>query len=62
MKQKNQRDGNSPSETIDITVLQYYADHHGRRLEYSADYPCLDVGKTKRPVYIPLEVIIYKYF
>ncbi|KAL7614478.1 hypothetical protein Lser_V15G06693 [Lactuca serriola] len=56
MKQKNQRDGNSPTETIDITVLQYYADHHGRRLEYSADYPCLDVGKPKRPVYIPLEL------
>ncbi|CAI9271843.1 unnamed protein product [Lactuca saligna] len=56
MKQKNQRDGNSPSETIDITVLQYYADHHGRRLEYSVDCPCLDVGKPKRPVYIPLEL------
>ncbi|KAL4578096.1 hypothetical protein LXL04_014212 [Taraxacum kok-saghyz] len=53
MKQKK---GNSPGEPIDITVLQYYADYHKIQLEYSADCPCLDVGKPKRPVYIPLEL------
>ncbi|CAH1436777.1 unnamed protein product [Lactuca virosa] len=56
LKQKNQRDGYSPSEAIDITVFQYYAEYRQIHLEYSADCPCLDVGKPKRPVYIPLEL------
>lgn len=56
LKQKNPRGGNSPSEAIDITVFQYYAEYRQIQLEYSADFPCLDVGKPKRPVYIPLEL------
>ncbi|CAI9271842.1 unnamed protein product [Lactuca saligna] len=56
LKQKNQRDGYSPNEAIDITVFQYYAEYRQIHLEYSADCPCLDVGKPKRPVYIPLEL------
>ncbi|KAL4581922.1 hypothetical protein LXL04_006456 [Taraxacum kok-saghyz] len=30
--------------------------NHRRKLQNSTDCPCLDVGKPKRPVYIPLEL------
>ncbi|KAK9062304.1 hypothetical protein SSX86_019490 [Deinandra increscens subsp. villosa] len=53
MKKKN---GDSPSESIEITVYDYYAKHHRIEVHESYDYPCLDVGKPKRPVYIPLEL------
>ncbi|KAI3794615.1 hypothetical protein L1987_37247 [Smallanthus sonchifolius] len=53
MKQKN---GDSPSDTVEITVYNYYAKHHRIEVNQSRDYPCLDVGKPKRPVYIPLEL------
>ncbi|KAI3794616.1 hypothetical protein L1987_37248 [Smallanthus sonchifolius] len=51
-----QRNGNSPSDPIEITVSEYYAKHRNLELTESHDYPCLDVGKPKRPVYIPLEL------
>ncbi|KAJ0469097.1 putative post-transcriptional gene silencing PAZ-Argonaute family protein [Helianthus annuus] len=53
LKQKN---GDSPSDAVDITVYNYYAKHHRIEVNQSRDYPCLDVGKPKRPVYIPLEL------
>ncbi|KAL8246612.1 hypothetical protein R6Q59_007828 [Mikania micrantha] len=53
LKQKN---GDIPSEAIEITVYNYYANHHRVEVNQSRDYPCLDVGKPKRPVYIPLEL------
>ncbi|KAL7614483.1 hypothetical protein Lser_V15G06694 [Lactuca serriola] len=43
-------------EAIDITVYQYFVEYHHKHLEYSADYPCLVVGKLKSPTYIPLEL------
>ncbi|KVI08483.1 Argonaute/Dicer protein, PAZ [Cynara cardunculus var. scolymus] len=56
LRSRNQRDGhNSPGEAIEITVYEYFVMHKRIELEYSADFPCLDVGKPKRPVYIPLE-------
>ncbi|KAI3723141.1 hypothetical protein L2E82_34527 [Cichorium intybus] len=51
LKQKN-----SSSEAIDITVFQYFVEYRQIKLDYSADCPCLDVGKPKKPVYIPLEL------
>ncbi|XP_071707484.1 protein argonaute 4A-like [Rutidosis leptorrhynchoides] len=51
-----QRGGGSPSEPIEITVFEYYAKFRGYILGESQHFPCLDVGKPKRPVYIPLEL------
>ncbi|KAK1433730.1 hypothetical protein QVD17_10645 [Tagetes erecta] len=51
-----QKSGGSPGETVEITVYNYYAKHHRIEVNQSYDYPCLDVGKPKRPVYIPLEL------
>ncbi|KAD7478368.1 hypothetical protein E3N88_01504 [Mikania micrantha] len=51
-----QRNGNSPSDPIEITVSEYYAKYRNLEVTQSHDYPCLDVGRPKRPVYIPLEL------
>ncbi|KAG8489214.1 hypothetical protein CXB51_017213 [Gossypium anomalum] len=42
--------------TVEITVYEYFTKHCGIELTYSADMPCLDVGKPKRPNYLPLEL------
>ncbi|KAL2588299.1 hypothetical protein AAZV13_13G161800 [Glycine max] len=55
MKVKND-DNNSRGQTVDITVYEYFAKHCGIELTSSAYLPCLDVGKPKRPVYLPLEL------
>ncbi|KAL0307160.1 UNVERIFIED_CONTAM: protein argonaute 16 [Sesamum radiatum] len=42
-------------ETLEITVYDYFVKHRNIELKYSAYMPCLDVGKPKRPNYLPLE-------
>lgn len=54
MKLKN--NGSTDGEMVDITVYEYFVRHCGIELTHSAYLPCLDVGKPKRPTYIPLEV------
>ncbi|XP_022930861.1 protein argonaute 16-like [Cucurbita moschata] len=54
MKLKN--NGSTDGEMIDITVYEYFVRHCGIELTYSAYLPCLDVGKSKRPNYLPLEL------
>ncbi|XP_061342439.1 protein argonaute 16 [Gastrolobium bilobum] len=49
-------DNNNGVETVDITVYEYFAKHCGIQLNSSAYLPCLDVGKPKRPNYLPLEL------
>nr|XP_023881007.1 protein argonaute 16 [Quercus suber] len=55
MRVKN-GDGASEGQTVDITVYDYFARHCGIELKYSAYLPCVDVGKPKRPNYLPLEL------
>lgn len=55
MKVKNS-DGTNEGQTMQITVYEYFAKHCGIELQYSAYLPCLDVGKPKKPNYLPLEV------
>lgn len=42
--------------TINITVLDYFTKHRKIEITYSAYIPCIDVGKPKKPNYLPLEV------
>ncbi|KAI3894698.1 hypothetical protein MKX03_031628 [Papaver bracteatum] len=42
--------------TVELTVYDYFVNHRHTELEYSADYPCINVGKPKRPTYIPVEL------
>ncbi|KAL9453733.1 hypothetical protein AB3S75_009356 [Citrus x aurantiifolia] len=55
MKVKN-TEGTNEGETLEITVYDYFTQHCGIELTYSAYLPCLDVGKPKRPNYLPLEL------
>lgn len=54
MKVKN-GDVSNGVETVDITVYEYFAKHCSIELT-SAYLPCLDVGKPKWPVYLPMEL------
>ncbi|KAK7304843.1 hypothetical protein VNO77_42734 [Canavalia gladiata] len=55
MKVKDGNDNNG-GHTVNITVYEYFAKHRGIELTSSAYLPCLDVGKPKRPNYLPLEL------
>ncbi|KAI7734630.1 hypothetical protein M8C21_018974, partial [Ambrosia artemisiifolia] len=46
----------SPSDPFEITVFDYYAKYHNIEVFASQDYPCIDVGKPKRTIYIPIEL------
>lgn len=48
-----QHDG---GETAEVTVYEYFTKHRNIELRSSVYMPCLDVGKPKRPNYLPLEV------
>ncbi|KAJ0984406.1 hypothetical protein J5N97_002762 [Dioscorea zingiberensis] len=43
-------------ETVEMTVKDYFANHHKIELTWSAHVCCLDVGKPKRAVYLPIEL------
>lgn len=50
---------NGESETVEITVYDYFLKERNLELQYSADLPCVNVGRPKRPTYIPLEVSLF---
>ncbi|CAO2184894.1 unnamed protein product [Urochloa humidicola] len=50
-----QRNGNG-SDTIEVTVYDYYLKQWGIKLKDSVDFPCLNVGKPERPTYLPIEL------
>jgi hypothetical protein len=39
-----------------MTVLDYFTNVRKIDLRYSADLPCINVGRPKRPTYFPIEV------
>ncbi|KAL5142172.1 Protein argonaute 4A [Glycine soja] len=41
----------------EVTVYDYFVNIRKIDLRYSGDLPCINVGKPKRPTYIPLEVV-----
>ncbi|XP_030520851.1 protein argonaute 4-like [Rhodamnia argentea] len=56
LKQKSRRDADGEAETIEVTVYDYFVNHRHIQLRFSGDFPCINVGKPKRPTYIPLEL------
>lgn len=56
LKQKNSKE-NGEAEILEVTVYDYFVNYRKIDLRYSADLPCINVGKPKRPTYIPLEVM-----
>ncbi|KAH6814286.1 Argonaute family protein [Perilla frutescens var. frutescens] len=55
LKQKN-NDGDIEGQTKEVTVYDYFVNHRKIDLRYSADLPCINVGKPKRPTYVPVEL------
>jgi eukaryotic translation initiation factor 2C len=52
-----QRNGNNgDTDTIEITVSDYFLRHKGIELRYSGNFPCIHAGRSKRPTYFPMEV------
>ncbi|KAI9075853.1 hypothetical protein K1719_042220 [Acacia pycnantha] len=47
---------NGEVKLIEITVGEYFEHHKGIRLLDSADLPCINVGKPKKPTYFPIEL------
>lgn len=56
LKQRGARDEDGEPQTIETTVYDYFVNHRHIELRYSADLPCINVGKPKRPTYFPLEL------
>lgn len=56
MRMKNGDNANGEPQIVEITVYDYFTRHCGIELTFSAYLPCLDVGKPKRPNYLPIEV------
>lgn len=52
------RTGGNEGNEVELTVFEYFERDRNIKLKYSGDFPCIDVGKPKRPTYIPIEVVI----
>ncbi|XP_058728343.1 protein argonaute 4-like [Vicia villosa] len=51
---KKRGDGEDDSEKI--SVYDYFVNRRNITLGYSADLPCINIGKPKRPTYVPIEL------
>ncbi|XP_044350617.1 protein argonaute 4B isoform X1 [Triticum aestivum] len=49
------RNGDS-TETVEITVYDYFVKNRGIELRYSGNLPCINAGRPKRPTYFPVEL------
>ncbi|KAF8410786.1 hypothetical protein HHK36_003323 [Tetracentron sinense] len=56
LKVKNRDGANDEEQILEVTVYDYFAKNRNIELSFSAYMPCLDVGKPKRPNYLPLEL------
>ncbi|XP_010252577.1 PREDICTED: protein argonaute 16 isoform X2 [Nelumbo nucifera] len=56
LKVKNGEGADGEGKTIEVTVYDYFVHHRKIELTYSAYLPCLNVGRPKRPNYLPLEL------
>lgn len=56
LKVKSGSSAGGSDEASEITVYDYFVKHRNIELKSSSYMPCLDVGKPKRPNYLPLEL------
>ncbi|KAJ9170009.1 hypothetical protein P3X46_018146 [Hevea brasiliensis] len=56
MKVRSHDCANVKPQVVKITVYEYFTKHRGIELTDSACLPCLDVGNTKQPIYLPIEL------
>ncbi|XP_078160692.1 protein argonaute 16-like, partial [Carex rostrata] len=51
------RDDDGEYHTVETTVSDYFREKYQLDLTWSSSYPCLDLGKPRKPTYVPLEVL-----
>lgn len=51
------RDDDGEYHTVETTVSDYFREKYQLDLTRSSSYPCLDLGKPRKPTYVPLEVL-----
>ncbi|GLJ29019.1 hypothetical protein SUGI_0572690 [Cryptomeria japonica] len=56
VRNQNNQETESPPKTIEVTVWEYFTNTKQMSLRRSANLPCVDVGRLKRPSYIPIEL------
>ncbi|KAF2293011.1 hypothetical protein GH714_035058 [Hevea brasiliensis] len=56
MKVRSHDCANGEPQVVKITVYEYFTKHCGIELTDFACLPCLDVGNTKQPIYLPIEL------
>ncbi|KAJ0674122.1 putative post-transcriptional gene silencing PAZ-Argonaute family protein [Helianthus annuus] len=49
------KDENGEFETMEMTVYDYFVNYRKMDLRYSGDLPCINVGKPKKPIFLPIE-------
>ncbi|KAF7111729.1 LOW QUALITY PROTEIN: hypothetical protein CFC21_111707 [Triticum aestivum] len=47
---------NGDTDTVEITVYDYFVQNRGIELRYSGNLPCINAGRPKRPTYFPVEL------
>ncbi|KAL6515147.1 Protein argonaute-4 [Orobanche hederae] len=52
----NKRSDDPDAQPVELTVYDYFVNHRKIPLQYSGDFPCINVGKPKRPTYFPIEL------
>ncbi|KAK7274510.1 hypothetical protein RIF29_15602 [Crotalaria pallida] len=50
------KDEHGEMQSSEVTVYDYFKRHKKIELRHSADFPCINVGKPKRPTYFPMEL------
>ncbi|GAV64237.1 PAZ domain-containing protein/Piwi domain-containing protein/DUF1785 domain-containing protein [Cephalotus follicularis] len=56
LKSRGLKDENGDTQSIDVTVYDYFVNNRHIDLCYSGDLPCINVGRPKRPTYFPIEL------
>ncbi|XP_059318141.1 protein argonaute 4-like [Lycium ferocissimum] len=51
-----QKSGTGEVQEVELSVYEYFTNHRHIPLQYSGDFPCINVGKPKHPAFIPLEL------
>lgn len=48
--------------TLVTTVYDYFVNTRGVELKFSENLPCINVGRPNRPIFFPVEVILFVCF
>ncbi|CAH9111873.1 unnamed protein product [Cuscuta epithymum] len=56
MKKKNEGGSHDDGEVMEISVYDYFTKLLSVEVTFSAFMPCVDVGKPKKPIYLPMEL------